>query len=108
MAGRPKIIREKPRSDIGAKRGKYKSTLDNTGKTGKENKIMTAFWRNNKLEDMMLLTGKELDDHIDKWLEDYKKRQIKRNQFWWFPEPAQATLNDVRNKRTDVDKGWHL
>ena len=42
--GRPKGALSKPRSDIGAKRGKYNTRYEKRGKTGKENNPIKSFW----------------------------------------------------------------
>ena len=76
-----------------------------TGKTRKENKVENAFWKYNKVEDIMLLTSTELDQIIDTWMQDYEDRQIKNDRSWWYPTQTIYTLNDIRNKRmSGVDK----
>jgi hypothetical protein len=97
-----------PRSDEGGRREKYARTTDNTGKMGKENQLVRAFWDKHKVKDMMVLDAKEAEAVISKWMEDYEARQIARNRSWWYPSIATKTLNQVRNTRTNVDKGWHL
>jgi len=82
MAGRP---RTKTRVDTGRKRENYTLKQDKRGKTVKENAALKGFWSDNKMEDIILLSSKELDKLIDKWLIEYQARQIKRDQFWWFP-----------------------
>jgi len=94
-----------PRSDSGTKRGKYKNSLDTTGKVGKENYVLKAFWKANKVSDIMDLTPDELDAAIDAWLIGYEARQRERHgNGWWYPTIPETTLNDVRNKRTGIDK----
>jgi len=105
MAGRP---RTKLRSDIGKPHKKYKSNKDITGKVTKEPPLLSAFWRANKVADMMLLTSTELDEVIDQWLKTYVEKRLKQNKSWDYPDIPKKTLNEVRNTRTNVDKGWHL
>ena len=94
-----------PRSDNGTKRGKYKNTLDTTGKTTKENYVLKAFWKAHKVSDIIQLTPDELDAAIDAWLIGYETRQRERHgNGWWYPSIPETTLNDVRNKRTGIDK----
>ena len=93
-----------PRSDSGTKRGTYKNTLDKTGKTSKENYVLRAFWKAHKVSDIIQLTPDELDAAIDAWLLSYETRQRKDDLGWWYPTVPESTLNDVRNKRTGVDK----
>ena len=78
------------------------------GMTTKENIVMRAFWGENNMDQMMLLAGNKLDEVIDEWLAKYQARQIKRIPTWWYPNIQIKTLNQVRNTRTDIDKGWHL
>jgi hypothetical protein len=78
--------------------------FNKTGKTRKENRVESAFWKYNKVEDIMLLTSTELDQLIDTWMQDYEDRQIKNDRSWWYPSVTTFTLNDVRNKRTGLDK----
>ena len=93
-----------PRSDSGTKRGKYKNSLDKTGKTTKENYVLRAFWKAHKVSDIIQLTPDELDAAIDAWLLAYETRQRKDDLGWWYPTVPKTTLNDVRNKRTGIDK----
>lgn len=86
------------------KRGKYKSTKDISGKVSKEPPLISAFWKVHKVSDMMLLTIEEVDQAIDQWMEEYVARRIKIDKNWNFPSIPTKTLNDVRNKRTDLDK----
>ena len=76
----------KERKDKGTTRVPYNTSLDETGKTSRENKALKSFWSTNKVADMMQLSPKELDAKIDEWLADYEARQIKRVNGWWYPE----------------------
>jgi hypothetical protein len=82
MAGRP---RTKPRADTGTKRTTYKTKIDNSGKTVKENAALKSFWTNHKMEDIIKLSTKELDKKIDEWIIQFEAVQKKRDKFWWFP-----------------------
>jgi hypothetical protein len=108
MAGRPKGVESKPRSDIGAKRGKYKVRLEKRGKTGRENNPIKSFWTHHTMDQVIVMSEKELEEAISIWIEKYQETQIKRNPFWWYPDIAIKTLNEVRNTRTNIDKGWNL
>lgn len=108
MAGRPKgKPSSKVRKDKGTKREKYNKTLDTTGKTGKENIALNAFWKTNKVSEFMTLTKEEADKRIEEWMADFEARNIKRNKGWWYPSIS-IPISKAVNKRTDVDKGWHL
>ena len=100
--------RKMPRSDKDIKRERYARKTDNTGKVGKENQVIRAFWDKNRVSDIMLLTSKELDKLISAWMDEYEARQREKKPHWWYPTIPGKTLNEVRNTRTDVDKGWHL
>ena len=106
MPGRPKIIREKTRSDKGVKRrGTYNLKREMRGFMGKENILARAFWGSNTMDQMMQLSGQEFEDHLEKWFEEYQARQLKRDPSWWYPTLPTKTLNQVRNKRMKgVDK----
>ena len=108
MADREKIIRKRPRSDIGKPHKKYNSTKDNTGKVGKEPPLLNAFWKAHRVANIMLLTSTELDELIDQWLKNYVERRLKTNKNWDYPDIPRKTLNEIRNTRTNIDKGWHL
>lgn len=105
MAGRP---RTRVRSDIGKPHKKYQSNKDMTGKVTKEPPLLSAFWRANKVADIMLLSSTELDILIDTWLKEFVEKKLKVDQNWDYPSIPIKTLNEVRNMRTKIDKGWHL
>lgn len=107
MAGRPKK-NTKIRVDTGVKRGKYKTNYEKRGKTGKESNPIKSFWSFHTMDQVIVMSEKELTDAINNWVEKYQAKQIKKNPFWWYPDVDIKTLAEVRNKRTDVDKGWHL
>jgi len=92
----------------GKPRGKYNSTKDITGKVGKEPPLLSAFLKAHKVSEMMMLTKEEQDSVIEKWLTEYAERRMKIDKTWDYPTIPTKTLNEIRNKRTDVDKGWHL
>lgn len=98
----------KPRTDLGTKRSKYAANLDTSGKTGKENIALKSFWCSHRMEDVIQMSTKELDEAINTWIEKYQARQTKRNKGWWYPTLDGLTLHEVRNKRTNIDKGWSL
>lgn len=95
------------RSDKGTKRAVYNGGIDSTGKTGKENIVLNAFWKLNKVSDFMNLSKEESDKKIDEWMEGFQERNIKRNRAWWYPSIT-IPLAKAVNKRTNIDKGWHL
>lgn len=83
---------------------KYNKNYDETGKRGKENMVLRAFWRENKMIDIIKLTPKQLDKAIDAMLEKYQERQLKNDPNWWYPELDKKTLSQSRyNKRLDND-----
>jgi len=83
---------------------KYKLNYDESGKKKKENMVIRAFWRENKVVDMIKLSPKQLDKVIDAMLEKYQARQLKNNPNWWYPELDGKTLNELRNnKRLDKE-----
>jgi len=103
MAGRP---RTKPRTDTGRKRENYTLKQDKRGKTVKENAALKGFWTDNKMEDVMLLSSRELDKLIDQWLIDYQARQLKRDQFWWYPTMYYDPIAKPKGKKK-VNKSFN-
>ncbi len=94
-----------PRSDKGKRRESYTAKQELRGKTSKENNPIKSFWSFHTMDQVMQLTHKELDDLIAVWIEVYQANQMKRNKSWWYPSVGGLTLHEVRNKRTNVDKG---
>jgi len=103
MAGRP---RTKTRTDVGRKRENYTLKQDKRGKTVKENAALKGFWSDNKMEDVMLLTSTELDKLIDQWLIDYQARQLKRDQFWWYPTMYYDPIAKPKKKK-EINKSFN-
>jgi len=108
MAGRPKGTPYKRRSDTGVKRTKYKTNHEKRGKVGKENNPIKSFWNHHTMDQIITMSNKELDNAINIWIEDYQARHLEKNKSWWYPTTGGKTLNEVRNTRTKIDKGWHL
>jgi len=96
MAGRP---RTKIRIDTGKKRESYTLKQDKRGKTVKENAALKGFWSDHKMKDIMLLTSTELDKLINEWLIEYEARQIKRDNFWWYPTMLYDPTPKTRKKK---------
>jgi len=97
----------RPRSDKGKthkSRGAYNSKKDMAGKIGKEPALISAFWRKYKVEDFMAMSPEEAEKVIEAWMLDYQERRIKQDRHWWYPPINTHTLNDIRNKRTGLDK----
>lgn len=92
------------RADKSAERKVYKSNYDETGKTGKEGMVIRSFWRENKMEDIIKLGSKKLDEVIDNMLENYQKIQIKRDPNWWYPEEGRTLSQSRYNKKVDKEK----
>jgi hypothetical protein len=100
-----------PRIDKGVKRGPrgpYAKRTDETGKVGRESAAQRSFWKFHKLRDIMVMDPKELEATLDKFFDEYEARNIRNNPRWWYPISNKNSLSKIRNKRTDIDKGWHL
>jgi hypothetical protein len=109
MVGRPKIVTGKPRSDTGTKRKTYNLKKETRGKVGKENNLARAFWGANSMDQMMQLSGQELEDHLEAWFQEFQARAIKRDPSWWYPSLPTKTINEIRNKRMKgVDKNIRI
>lgn len=83
----------------GAKPRKYNSTYDDTGKVGKENTAIKAFWRDNKMEDILKLTVEEIDAKIEEALTKYAQTQLADNFNWWYPDLGGRTITESRYKK---------
>lgn len=68
------------------KRGKYKNTLENRGKIGKEMKVVGSFWKSHSMDEIHAMTPEDLDKLIDEWLLKFEELQRSRNKSWWYPE----------------------
>ena len=93
------------RKDANSKRSvkKYSKSYDESGKIGTENKVIKAFWRVNKMADIINLSSKQIDAMIQTFLEKYEAKQIKQDRNWWYPEVT--TLAEIRaKKRLDKEK----
>jgi len=86
---------------LSRKRGKrdkpYKkqNPLEERGKQKSEYNVQKSFWRRHKMDDIIQLSGSELDAAIDKFFDYYEKSQIKNNKRWWYPEVIR--MKDMRN-----------
>lgn len=81
----------------------YRRTYDEAGKTGRENMVIRAFWRENKMSDIIKLTAQQLDKAIESSLEAFRLKQSKKNPQWWYPEISKTTFSQARYKKK-VDK----
>lgn len=97
MSGR--VPEYKTRSDSGTKRTNYVLKEDRSGKTFKENAALKSFWSAHKMEDIILLSGKELDKVIEEWILDFQQRQLKRDPFWWYPTISYDPKPKERKKK---------
>ena len=88
-------------------RGKYKTrnkNLDESGKIDKEPPLIKSFWSENKVASVMEMEPLILDSIIDAFLDGWKEKRLKADKGWNWPTITTKTLNDVRNKRTDIAK----
>jgi hypothetical protein len=92
-------MREKPRSDIGSKRGSYTNHYDTTAKQTSENGAHRSFWRKHKVKDLVDKTPEEIDKLIDAWIIDFEKKALKRNKSWWYPILDRRTVTQARYKK---------
>lgn len=78
-------------------RGPYKklNPLEERGKQPKEYNVHKAFWRRNTMDQVIELSGEELDQVIDAFFVEYEKVQQKSNKHWWYPEVIR--MKDMRH-----------
>lgn len=97
--GRPRTAAAKPYKEKRSKRAPYnRKKVDETGKTGPEYVVQKSFWTEHKVSDMMNITGEELDQTIDKFMDAFIARQLKGNKFWNFPDAYKMGI-DLRKFR---------
>ena len=66
---------------------KYKvRKSDETGKTGKEAKVMTSFWKEYTVEEIMTKSQEELEVIVNDFIAKYEAKNLKTNPGWWYPE----------------------
>lgn len=85
-------------------RGKYNIVKNTVGKVGKENIVQRNFWKEHSVVDLSTKSPEELDAIIDEFFKRYQERNLKRDRNWWYPNIGKATIADIRNKRTNIDK----
>ena len=104
-------VRGPNRVTVRAPRGKYKQRnagLDESGKVDKEPPLIKSFWSENKVASVMEMDSPVLDAIIEAFLEEWKVKRLKSNKGWDWPTITTKTMNDVRNKRTDVSKAIRI
>jgi hypothetical protein len=68
------------------KRAPYKyRTVEQRGVVGKEPRLYKGFWTVYNMDQVMTMTPEELDQAIDKFIDDFAYRQTKNNKRWDFP-----------------------
>jgi hypothetical protein len=66
--------------------------------------IFKRFWKHNSPSELNNMTDEQVMQLIDEYLERYITGWEKRNKGKELPTIPTATLNDVRNKRTNTSK----
>lgn len=90
MAGRPRkydtgLINK--RLDIGTKRGSYNvKKIESRGKVKAENKVISRFWRDYTMDQVLSMSEEELDKAIDKHIDEFAARRLAIDPHWNFPE----------------------
>ena len=67
------------------------------GKTQKEPRAVTAFWKDHTMDELMTKTQDELAIIVAEFIEYYEAKQIAVNRGWWYPEDM-ASFNTLRKK----------
>ena len=74
--------------------------------TSHEPGIFKRFYKHNPVEKLQQMTDEEVMEAIDKYLEQFIKGYEPRNgKYAPLPDIQLQTINDIRNKRTNVSKG---
>jgi hypothetical protein len=67
--------------------------------------LFSRFYKKNPIEQLMNMSDEEITQAIDEYLEGYIKRFEQRNgKNVPLPEIELKTINDIRNKRTNISK----
>ena len=75
---------------------------DDTGKTIREAKVMTSFWKDHTVAEIMTKTQEELEVIVTEFIEWYEKKNLKANPLWWYPEDPESHNRNARktNKKS--------
>ena len=66
--------------------------------------LFSRFYKHNPIEKIMDMSDEEITLAIDEYLEKYIKGWEARNKGKDLPDINMLTINDIRNKRTNVSK----
>lgn len=66
--------------------------------------LFTKFYKQNPIEQLMQMSDEDIDKAIDEYLDNFMSSWQKRNPGQKFPEVMLGTINDIRNKKTNVSK----
>ena len=66
--------------------------------------VVKSFWRKYNIEEIKTMSDEEVMQLVDSHLEQYMDGWQKRNKGKDLPDLAKATIADVRNKRTNINK----
>lgn len=70
-----------------------------------EPKIVSNFYRKNKMEDLMAMSEEERDIKVDEYLDSYIEYWQKKNKGLDLPDIPTSSINMIRNKRVSK-KGY--
>jgi hypothetical protein len=59
---------------------------DNTGRAGREPKVLISFWKKHKVEDIALLSEEQINNLIEEYFTQYEYRNKKNNKKWWYDD----------------------
>lgn len=84
--GRPRKFTASGAKEKRSKRGPYnRRPIESRGVYGREPRVIKSFWTENTMDQVLIMTPEELDLAIDKYLEEFAKRQIKNDKRWNWP-----------------------
>ena len=66
--------------------------------------IFSRFYKKYPIEKLVTMTDEEVNAAVEQYLDDYIESWTRRHPGQDLPEISLSTINDVRNKRTNVSK----
>ena len=70
----------------------------------KECGLQSRFYKQHPVSKLMTMSDEEIMELVDQYLDTYIDRYLKRNKGQSLPAWSEMNMNDLRNKRTDVNK----
>ena len=70
----------------------------------KECGLQSRFYRQHPVSKLMTMTDEEIMELVDQYLDTYIDGYLKRNKGQSLPAWSEMSINDIRNKKTNISK----